>query len=145
MIVFRICQTYPPGHNPIDGMGASIKGGRWNSKGNYAVYTASSLVLARSELARHVNLESVPGGFRVYEIEIPDEAFEVVNPLPPDWDDDPPPLSTQLLGDRLLQNREMLGLKVQSICDPASFNYILNPMSIRFSRVKVLKDYSFVP
>ena len=73
MIVYRICQTYPPGHDPIDGMGSFRNGGGWNSKGTHAVYTASSLALARSELARHINLESIPDGFRVYEIEIPDD------------------------------------------------------------------------
>lgn len=144
MIVYRICQTYPPDHDPIDGKGAFKNGGRWNSKGTYAIYTAASLALARSELARHVNLESVPESFRVYEIEIPDEGFEAVNPLPDDWDDDPPPLSTQLLGDEFLRDPGVLGIKVLSVCDPSSFNYILNLTSTLSSFVKVVRDFPFI-
>lgn len=129
----------------MDGMGAFKRGGRWNSKGTYTVYTASSLALARSELARHVNLESVPDEFRVYEIEIPDQDYEEVANLPSDWDDDPPAISTQHLGDSFLQDPSVLAIKVRSVCDPNSFNYILNPMSISFHDVKVIRDHPFVP
>ncbi len=145
MIVYRICKPYPPDHNPIDGMGAFRKGGRWNSKGTYAVYTANSLALARSELARHVSLESVPDGFSIYEIEIPDQDYSNIKSLPKDWAEDPPPRSSQLLGDGMLKNSHTLGIKVPSVCDPSSFNYILNPMSIHFSKVKVKRNYPFVP
>ncbi|MFT6866666.1 MAG: RES domain-containing protein [Cyclobacteriaceae bacterium] len=129
----------------MDGMGAFRKGGRWNSKGTYAVYTASSLALARSELARHVNLESVPDGFSIYKIEVPDQDYPSMAPLPDDWPEDPLSRSTQELGDALLQNPATLGLKVPSVCDPDSFNFILNPRSIYFSKVRVLQNYPFVP
>lgn len=145
MIVYRICQTYPPGHDPIDGMGSFRNGGGWNSKGTHAVYTASSLALARSELARHINLESIPDGFRVYEIEIPDEPYQIINPLPKGWNNDPPLPITQLLGDKYLRNTKIAGIKVSSVCDPNSFNYILNPLSIYFDQVKARRNYIFTP
>ncbi|MEM8895515.1 MAG: RES family NAD+ phosphorylase [Bacteroidota bacterium] len=145
MIVYRICNTYPPDHNPIDGQGAFRKGGRWNSKGTYAVYTASSIALARSEIARHVNLEDIPDGFRVYEIEIPDFDNPVLSPLPNGWNEDPPSPNSQLLGDQKLQDIDTLYLKVPSVCDMNSFNLILNPMSKHYGKVKIIKDYPFVP
>ncbi len=143
MIVYRVCQTYPPHHNPIDGVGAFKQGGRWNSKGTYMVYTASSLPLARSELARHINLESLPDDFRVYEIEIPDEDYPEIKPLPHDWDSDPIPHDTQLLGDAAFSNPDVLAVKVPSVCDEGSFNYLLNPRSRRYHEVKVVRDYDF--
>lgn len=145
MIVYRICNTYPPDHDPIDGAGAFLKGGRWNSKGTHAVYTASSLALARSELARHVNLESIPDNLRVYEIEIPDMDMPIVTPLPQDWKDDPPAPSSQRLGDSHLRNPDLLFLKVPSVCDPNSFNIVLNPMSRLYNQVMVINNYAFVP
>jgi len=78
MIVYRICKLYPPDNNPIDGKGAAKYGGRWNSEGVKVIYTASSVALARSELARHINLEAIPDGYRIYEIEIPNQAYKKI-------------------------------------------------------------------
>ncbi len=145
MKVYRICKTYPPDHDPIDGLGAFQKGGRWNSKGTYAVYTAGTLALARAELARHVSMDCIPDGFRVYEIEIPDTSYIEIGPLPSDWDDDPPSPASQRLGDSHLKNPSVLCLKIRSVCDPDSFNFVLNPMSKAYSEVKILDSYAFKP
>lgn len=128
----------------MDGLGSYKYGGRWNSKGIFAIYTASSLALARCELARHVNLESLPDGMIVYEIEIPEECCVDIKTIPDDWKSDPEPSSTQYLGDNLLQNPEVLSFKVPSVCDPNSFNYILNVSSKYFSKVKIIRQYPFV-
>lgn len=145
MIFYRICQTYPPDHDPIDGEGPFLKGGRWNSKGVRAVYTASSLSLARSELARHVNLECIPDNFQVYEIEIPEENVIAIETRAENWNSDPPNKSSQESGDKLLRNPECLAIKVPSVCDTKSFNYVLNPASYHYQNVRLLRDYPFVP
>ncbi|MCV9387281.1 RES family NAD+ phosphorylase [Reichenbachiella ulvae] len=145
MRVYRICQTYPPDHDPLDGRGAFLNGGRWNHKGSYAVYTASSLALARAELARHVNLECIPDNFRVYEIEIPDHHHRTIDPIPDGWNADPEDSETKKIGSELLKNPDILCLKVPSICDPDSFNYILNPTYKDFSEVQIIKHYPFTP
>jgi RES domain-containing protein len=120
-------------------------GGRWNSPGLRAVYTAESLSLARAELARHINLESIPDGFSVYEIEIPDEHLELLSPLPETWKDDPPTVQSQEAGDQMLADRETLGFQVPSTIDEASFNIVLNPRSRSFQDVRVARQYPFVP
>lgn len=145
MIVYRICQTYPPKHDPLDDYGSFLHGARWNSKGTYAVYTSESLALARSELARHINLESVPNDMSVYEIEVPDEEFDLVDPLPKEWNQEPISLSARQLGDKYLKDSKIIGFKVPSVCDPNSFNIILNPNSLGFERVKVKRHYTFKP
>lgn len=144
MIVYRICQTYPPDHNPLDGRGSFLYGARWNSPGYHAVYTASSLALARAELARHVDLSCIPDGFLVYEIEVPDEPYPEIDPLPTGWDGDPPTLISQQLGNDQLRQHQHTGFKVPSICDPGQYNLILNPMSPAFTQVKIRKTYPFV-
>jgi len=145
VIVYRICQTYPPDHNPIDGLGAYQRGGRWNSKGVRAVYTASSLALARCELARHVNLESIPDGYRVYEIEVPDEPCFEIKELPKEWDDDFNQTETKNLGDNILNDPNYLSLKVPSVCDHNTYNFILNPKSKQYHKVSVKCSYPFKP
>lgn len=145
MIVYRICQTHPPNHNPIDGQGAFIRGGRWNPKGVHAVYTASSLALARSELARHLNLNVIPDGFRVYEIEIPDNQCFMIQDVPTSWASDDSWEETQKIGKKHLTDHSLLCLKVPSVCDEKSFNIILNPNSRYFEKVTVIRDYPFEP
>ncbi len=145
MIVYRICKLYPPDNNPIDGKGAAKYGGRWNSEGVKMIYTASSLALARSELARHTNLASIPDGYRIYEIEIPDQEYEHVTPLPLDWNSNYEPQSTKILGDNYFLNSKVLAIIVPSVLDYNSFNYLLNPQSSTFNLVKVIKEYPFIP
>lgn len=149
MIVYRICKSYPPDYNPLDGKGASKNGGRWNSIGRPVVYTASSLALARSEMARHINMEDVPDDYRVYEIEIPDQEYievdkNVKDLLSRGGNSDETLLMTKRIGDDLLSDNSILAIKVPSICDPKAFNYLLNPAGDDYHLVKVVNEYSFV-
>jgi len=145
MIVYRICKTYPPEFDPIDGEGAFLKGGRWNSKGTHAVYTSSSLAVARAELARHLDLNNLPDDLRVYEIEVPNEGWKELEALPDGWNQDPPSFASQRLGDKYLRNHQVLALKVQSVCDPMAYNLVLNPQSTWFASVKIVRNYPFEP
>ncbi|MEQ8549466.1 MAG: RES family NAD+ phosphorylase [Cyclobacteriaceae bacterium] len=145
MIVYRICQTYPPTYDPIDGEGASLFGGRWNPKGTPAVYTASSLALARCEIARHVSLDEIPDDFRVYEIDIPDTQQVEPSPLPKGWKNNHDWRTTQAVGAQYLSDLNVLSLKVPSLCDPHSYNLILNPASANYGLVKVVRSYPFEP
>ncbi|WP_420582766.1 RES family NAD+ phosphorylase [Reichenbachiella sp.] len=143
MIVYRICQTYPPEHNPMDGRGAFLYGGRWNNIGQHALYTASSLALARAELARHIDLSCLPDDYSVYEIEVPDVPYKEIHPLPHGWDHDPPGIVSQQMGDQILKDYTKLGFKVASVCSPNEFNLVLNPLSKLFDEVKVTRSYPF--
>ncbi len=144
MIVYRICQTYPPNHNPIDGEGAAQYGGRWNPIGTKMVYTASTLALARCELARHINLEDVPDSYRIFEIEIPDKEYIEIKPLPTDWDSDLESDTTKIIGDHYFSDDTILCIKAPSVCDARSYNYLLNPNCNQYHLVKVVQDYPFV-
>jgi RES domain-containing protein len=60
-------------YREVDGEGARLYGGRWNSPGNPVVYTATHISLALLEQLVHVNPDRLPDAFRVLAIEVPDE------------------------------------------------------------------------
>jgi RES domain-containing protein len=60
-------------HREIDGEGARIYGGRWNSPGVPVVYTATHVSLALLEQLVHVDPEDLPDAFRTFVIDLPDD------------------------------------------------------------------------
>src|SRR5271165_6446147 len=67
MRVFRVCRgKYPD----LDGKGAAISGGRWNSPGTRIVYTSSCSALAVLEY--RVSTKPDPGDLRTYSIDLQD-------------------------------------------------------------------------
>jgi len=60
-------------YREIDGEGARLYGGRWNSPGNPVVYTSTHIALALLEQLVHLNLERFPDAFRALAIEVPDD------------------------------------------------------------------------
>ena len=72
MIVYRLCkQAYI---NDLSGHGAEMNGGRWNGKGNPALYTSGSRALAVLEIAVHVPFGLLPTNYYMIAIEVPDES-----------------------------------------------------------------------
>jgi len=66
MTVIRLCTRK---HPEIDGIGAGITGGRWNSKGQPVVYTASCGALAILEGLVH--MKDLPKNLLLLTIEVP--------------------------------------------------------------------------
>lgn len=78
MHIARICRAKYPG---LDGAGAALAGGRWNSPGTHVVYTSSCGALAVLEY--RVNTLEDPRDLLLYTIEIPDSlTIERVNWTP---------------------------------------------------------------
>ena len=141
MIVYRLTRKRA---EYLSGKGAYQVGGRWNSKGVYMLYTAESLVLAKCEVARHVNFEDIPDDYVVLEIEIPDDSVCVVDKIPENWNADPPDVVTKEMGDRFVEREDCIALKVPSVCDENSFNYLLNPQHPEYKlKVKLVKELPF--
>lgn len=89
MLVWRItreaCQA-------LDGEGARLNGGGWNSEGVAVVYTSATLALAALEYLVHVDPEDVPEDLVAVQIQIPEGLPEErIQPdgLPGDWNDPP--------------------------------------------------------
>ncbi|HEY3848195.1 MAG TPA: RES family NAD+ phosphorylase [Acetobacteraceae bacterium] len=60
-------------YREIDGEGARIYGGRWNSPGVPVVYAATHVSLALLEQLVHVDPEDLPDTFRAFAIDLPDD------------------------------------------------------------------------
>lgn len=127
MRVWRLARR---SYSALDGQGANRAGGRWNSPGLPAVYTASRLSLAALELLVHVDPDTVPADMTAFEIDIPD-ILEIESlssdALPANWRTQPNHPACRAAGDRWLRSLKAPILAVPSAIIPAEVNYLINP------------------
>ena len=134
----------------LDGEGARLFGGRWNSEGVPVVYTSSTLSLAALECLVHVQIEDVPADLVSLEIDVPDDAgAEQVHTfdMPDDWNQVEDHPACALLGDAWAAERSVLLLRVPSAIIPHEQNVLLNPRHPAMGRVSVVavRDFAFDP
>lgn len=130
----------------ISGTGAKLNGGRWNSRGKSALYTAENRSLAVLEVAVHMDFDLIPEDYFLIVIELPEKASIkniTVSDLSKHWDSLPHSESTQLLGDDFLDANQFLALKVPSAIVPHEYNFIINPLHPDFSKVKIITLEAF--
>jgi RES domain-containing protein len=85
--VWRLCQTAHQS-TAFRGDGARRYAGRWNRKGQAAVYTAATQSLAALEILAHMDTDLVANDYVVFAVDIPDDVTIERMPLtelPPDW------------------------------------------------------------
>lgn len=132
--LFRI-QTDSHRDTILEGVGAQLRGGRWNAKGRPMVYTATTPELCFLEYMVHLegtSLADLPP-LILCEITIPDDSivFLQTDELPVGWDD---PYVTPLgLADFIEQQfgrHKSLGLALPSAVVPLSpsRNILLDPL-----------------
>lgn len=126
----------------LSGTGARLYGGRWNSEGQAAVYTASSRALALLETLVHTPLHLLQHQkFVLVTLKIPEpatiEKIDRAN-LPTGWNLWDYKQHTQRIGDGFLNTRKKLLLQVPSVLVPEEVNYVLNPAHPAMQQVRVL-------
>lgn len=134
MIVHRLAKAAFTG---LDGEGARLFGGRWNSPGRPMIYTAASPSLAVLEVLVHLDLppELIPSDYRLLSIFVPDDApLTDVAELPDD------PLS---VGDAFLALGEALVLRTPSAVVPQERNSLINPRHPAAVGLKLVADEPF--
>jgi RES domain-containing protein len=141
MLVYRI-EREKYLSSTLTGIGASVtKGYRWNSLQTKLVYTAESRALATLEVSVHLDLsQDLPLDRYYIEIEIPDDiiVLEVnAEDLPPGWDDKPPTIITQIIGDDFVTHGESAVLKVPSSIVHQESNYLINPNHPDAKRIRI--------
>ena len=121
----------------FDGEGARRFGGRWNSKGQLAVYVASSESLAALEVLVHLGRREPLPRYVLFEVRMPAESIVHLddNALPSNWRDPIPPAATAEIGDAWLASGKHLALAVPSVVVPREVNYMLNPAHPDFAAV----------
>jgi len=135
---WRIVQAHHAA-NAFDGEGARLYGGRWNRPGTKLIYCSQTLALSTLEIV--VNLDCSQTLNRYISIPI-DFGEDLVTPLapedlPPDWDVNPPPLSTQSLGSAWAMAGVSAVLSVPSTVIRTETNYLLNPSHPEFSSMVI--------
>ena len=132
----------------LSGTGARLYGGRWNSQGVAALYTAEHISLAKLEVAVHLSLDLVPDDYRLITLELPNafrvKALSAID-LPNSWDKIPFTKISQQIGNTFLKENEFIALRIPSAIIHQEFNYILNPFHNDYPNVKILdiEDFKF--
>ncbi len=137
MIVYRLCKAV---HAALDGEGARLWGGRWNSPGRSMVYAAASPSLAVLEVLVHLDLpaELLPDDLTLLTIEIPDDtAIRRLEPMPANED------GCRAAGDGFLDAGDALALMVRSVVVPQEWNALLNVGHADMERIVVLASEPF--
>ncbi len=142
MLVYRITKALYANQLVASGGAA-----RWNSRGQFVIYTAATRALACLENVVHRSGEGLLDTFRVMVIEVPDTLLiETVSPgaLPPDWFDFQQYNRCQQLGGEWLGSRRSAVFRVPSAIVPNEWNYLLNPAHPDFLRITLLRTEPFV-
>jgi RES domain-containing protein len=141
--------------NDLSGKGAYLFGGRWNSKGTSLLYTAEHPALAMLEALAHFTMINQKRAYCKMAIGFsnPIEVNEffkdgkwwqevLIDQLPKDWRNNPGPDGLKEIGDAFVRTGNYLALKVPSVLEPDSFNYLINPEHAAFEGFKVLHSES---
>lgn len=131
----------------ISGIGAAMKGARWNSIGIEMIYTASNRSLAMAEVAVHLSLATLPDDYMMMTIHIPDDISMTklnITDLPIDWNKFPHPSTTQNIGDKFISENSFCVLQIPSSVTEEDYNLLINPHHSEFKRIKIIDIKKFV-
>jgi RES domain-containing protein len=147
VLVYRICRRE---FRALDGKGALLYGGRWNSPGHAVVYTSSTLALAALEYLVHIEAEDAPSDLVALTIELPTDApIEELDAavLPAGWEKVPEPPACRAVGDHWVERGETLALRVPAAPVPEETNLLINPLHRDARRVRLVgeRPFSFDP
>lgn len=123
----------------ISGYGAFMYGGRWNGKGQYALYCAEHISLAVLEIVVNYDrtLTPIRPTYCLMEIQVPESTITEIDKvvLKKNWWLDME--YTQYIGDQFLLSKAALALKIPSAVIPEEHNYLINPLHNEFKKIKV--------
>lgn len=128
----------------FSGKGAADSGGRWNSQGVAVVYASASKSLAALESLVHLN---PPVQFKYVAFCIKFDAGLVEwyqqKKLPREWQLEPPPPSTQQIGNLWVKAARSAVLALPSVIIPGEWNFLINPSHPDFKKITIGKPDPF--
>jgi RES domain-containing protein len=110
--VFRVCRAR---YARLDGAGARLVGGRWNSPGRAVVYMAESIALAVLENLVHMTRQDFPRGYVCVAAVLPD-GISMIHGKHLRKRPALRHLSAEQLGDSWIDSRSSAVLPVPSFC-----------------------------
>lgn len=136
MLLYRIVQNKSRSRD-LSSTGAYQYGGRWNSKGTYMLYTSENSSLAYLEFLAHVDPAFVPPHLYIIELKLDDSAPVLILPekdYPRNWQK-PGLRANQELGDKWMNEKKYIAVKVRSAVNNLENNYLLNPLFAEFEKL----------
>ncbi len=130
----------------LSGVGASLVGARWNSKGTEIIYCAESRALAMAEIAVHLSISNFPDDFVMLTIEIPEQiVINSVNieTLSNNWNTFPNSNETPTIGDDFVKKNIFCVLKVPSAIVKSDYNFLINPYHSDFKKIRIINQEDF--
>ena len=128
----------------LDGEGARLYGGRWNSVGVAMVYLSSSAALAVLEYLVHLDPSMLPRDLVLLTVEIPDNiGLDRWDPLPSNWSQHPTPSECHLMGDEWIRSARSAAVLVPSVIVPMENNILLNPAHSDARRIAIVETNPF--
>ena len=130
----------------LSGIGAAVRGARWNSAGVEMIYTAANRSLAMAEVAVHLTLATVPADYVMLTVYIPDTISLrriIESELPEEWNVFPYKSTTQQIGDRFIAENDCCILQVPSSVTKGDSNLLINPHHQEFSGIKIVDTEKF--
>lgn len=123
----------------LDGEGAFLYGGRWNSQGTRLVYLGNSLAQASVELLVHLNSANVLRQYMVMQLTFDESLMEHIDAsdLPDNWASQTMNSSVQAVGDEWVMAGSSLILQVPSAAITGEYNFLLNPIHKDFNKLKI--------
>lgn len=143
MIVYRLADKQYI--DDSEGTGAKLFGGRWNEVNCPCIYASEHVSLAFLEKFVHATAKENMLNIALLEIEIPDDEEILlrvdVSKLEKNWKENV--AYTQWIGEQILDDVSIVAFSVPSVLIPTERNYILNPKSVHFNRIKYKKIIDF--
>jgi len=131
--IYRVCRAR---YARLDGEGARLAGGRWNSPGRAVVYMAESVALAVLENLVHMSPQDFPTGYVCVAAVLPD-GLNIATEQDLRLRADLRELSSQDLGDWWIDSKESAVLEVSSAVVADEHIHLLNPAHPEFARIIV--------
>jgi RES domain-containing protein len=133
----------------LDGGGAKLTGGRWNSKGRAVVYASSTIALATLETLAHLGDTIAIRNIFLVRIDVPASVWksrELVEAgdLDITWIAEPPGLTTIAFGDNWLAQARSPILLVPSVIVPEEYNVLINPAHPDSKKLTAMVTRQFV-
>lgn len=142
MILYRLCEENFA--DSIDGTGAKLYGGRWNSVGRPMLYTAGHISLAVLEILVRTPLTYLPENHVLVKIELSDK-IPVFNlqksKLKKNWKNDI--AYSRFIGDSFLSEQTAVVMRTPSAVVDDEDNFLFNPLHPHFSQVKIISKTPF--
>ena len=133
MFAWRLCREP---FADLEGEGARLYGGRWNSPGRPLVYAASTAALAVLEVRVHLDIppELLPDDYVLVTIDLDGLVIEEVAHLP---------AAPRAFGDAWLREQRTPVLSIPSVIVPETPNLLLNPAHPAAGDARIVKSRRF--